>query len=86
MTRQLSAMGSRDATLIALLLAGLAGLFALAGALTLGAAAVTALAGGPWRMPPADTWAPSAIAALTNPRRPAGRWGGRGPKWSEVTR
>jgi type IV secretory pathway TraG/TraD family ATPase VirD4 len=41
----------------------------------LGAAAVTAMVGGPWRMPPVDRWAPTALATLAAPGRPVATLG-----------
>ncbi|HEX5407828.1 MAG TPA: hypothetical protein VFX16_36650 [Pseudonocardiaceae bacterium] len=71
MSRQLSPAGSRDLVLVGLLAAALALLFALAGALMLSAATVTAMVGGPWRMPPVTTWASTATSVLADPGRPA---------------
>jgi type IV secretory pathway TraG/TraD family ATPase VirD4 len=69
MTR--SSLGpDRDLALVGLLTAALAVLFATAAVLMLGAASVTALHGGTWRMPAVDTWASHALVVLAHPNRP----------------
>lgn len=71
MKRSLTPGGYRDAMLIGLLVAALAVLWGLAGALMLGAALVTVATGGPWHMPAAGTWASKALGVLAHPSRPA---------------
>ncbi|HWC81302.1 MAG TPA: type IV secretory system conjugative DNA transfer family protein, partial [Pseudonocardiaceae bacterium] len=56
--------------MVGLLAAALAVLFAVAAILMLGAACLTALHGGPWRMPAISRWAPHALMVLAHPRRP----------------
>lgn len=81
MSRAISPVGTRDLALVGLLVAGLGALFALAGALMLGAAAVTAMVGGQWRLPSVSSWAPASLAMLADPRQPAVSLG---PPWAPI--
>jgi hypothetical protein len=81
MSRATSLTDSRDAVFLGLLAVVLALLMALAGTLMLGAAIVTAMAGGPWRMPAMSSWAAKALGVLAHPARPAATLG---PPWTAV--
>lgn len=60
----------RDLVLMGLLTAALAGAFALAGLLVLGAAVTTVLSGGPWVPPHPSSWLPDALDIAIHPARP----------------
>lgn len=77
-SRAVSPTADRDLALMGLLIAFLAGVMALGAALMFGAAITTALVGGPWRMPAADTWVPGAFTVLGNAANPGD---GLGEPW-----
>ncbi|MEU7529296.1 TraM recognition domain-containing protein [Saccharothrix sp. NPDC042600] len=65
----------RDLALAALVVGLLGALTALAAVLVVAAATTTALLGGPWAVPPADTWLSGVLGVLADPTQPGSRLG-----------
>src|SRR5262245_34228747 len=70
-----SPTAGRDLALLGLAAAVLGALTALGAILMVGAAVTTALCGGPWALPPIDTWLAGVFGVLTHPGQPGGALG-----------